>query len=156
MDNLVPFSDHDMNCGSFGDQKHFHNLKTVPYPYSNALFTTQDTYSRCLNMGTFWIDPNIHVTIFLVFNTLINNTNSRQCSTVLLFGITRLRISRERNGSRTVYIYILIVIPCLLSGKVLKIKTHPNTTGMHQDSKVSMHDNLSFIMNTCVWSRILE
>ena len=52
MDNLVPFSDHDMNCGSFGDQKHFHNLNTVPYPYSNALFTTQDTYSRCLNMGT--------------------------------------------------------------------------------------------------------
>ena len=24
----------------------------VPYPYSNALFTTQDTYGICLNMGT--------------------------------------------------------------------------------------------------------
>ena len=27
--------------------------RDVPYPYSNALFTTQDTYGMCLNMGTF-------------------------------------------------------------------------------------------------------
>ena len=28
------------------------DANTVPYQYSNALFTTQDTYGMCLNMGT--------------------------------------------------------------------------------------------------------
>ena len=32
-------------------------LTTVPYPQCNSLFTTQDTYGICLNMGAIGMAP---------------------------------------------------------------------------------------------------
>ena len=38
--------------GSYTDHKFFPLFTSIPYPYSNTLFTTQDTYGMSLNMGT--------------------------------------------------------------------------------------------------------
>ena len=52
--------------------------------------------------------------IFYIANIAINITFSRQCSNVLLFGITRLRLSRER------------IKNCLYIHRIYRLKTKVN------------------------------
>ena len=91
--------------------------------------------------------PSEPLFIFRMHTTwaIINNTYSRQCSFVLLFGITRLRLSREQIKNRLYVCLVGIVLHCLAPKSPMNIKASAKI----ESSVISVSRKLEPLLHYC-------